>query len=248
MQDKKEAPAISSRNLDRPKKVTYAGTTKKYFVALAVGILSMIAFLAFSTAAETPDDEVYQKAMIALINRQFPEAIASFEKILVSDPGMSDKITLPYAEALLGLADNLHKTDPQQAIALFKKALQFDPRSVRAHFQMGLVLTAQKDYAAAIESYQKAITLNPEFPDTFFNLGFIYAVLKNYAKAEEMYARTVELKPNYLDEALFNLALVQSKQDKKEQSLANLNKALAVNPKNKSVQNYLKKLQGGSAE
>lgn len=258
MQDKKETHPVSSGNLDQPQEATTAdrvvskqsetGPTKKLVAALAAGILLTITLLTSSASAvETPGDMAYQKAMLALIDRRFPEAIESFAQLLKSDPGMSDKIMLPYAEALLGLADNIRKTDPQQAIALFRKALQFDPRSVRAHFQLGLVLTAQKNYPAAIESYQKAIVLNPEFPDTFFNLGFIYAVSKNYAGAEEMYARTVALKPNYLDEALFNLALVQSKQNKKEQSLVNLNKALTANPKNKAVQNYLKKIQGGSA-
>ena len=64
-----------------------------------------------------------------------------------------------------------------------------------------------------------------------------------------MYTRTVALNPDYLDEALFNLALAQSKQqDKKEQSLANLKKSLSVNPNNRAAQNYLKQLQGGSEE
>lgn len=218
------------------------------FAALTPVILLAITLLVFSAAAETPSDETYQKAMLALINRQFPVAIDSFTRILKSDPGMSDKIALPYAEALLGQADNLRKTDPQQAITLLKRALQLDPRSLRAHFQLGLVLTAQKNYPAAIEIYQKALALNPQFADTFFNLGFVYAVSKNYIKAEEMYTRTVVLKPNYLDEALFNLALVQSKQGKKKQSLANLKKALKVNPKNQSIEKYLKNFQGVSEE
>ncbi len=259
MQDNNQAPLAASHILAPPGKATHFGlispertetrlTKKPLFVSLAAAIILASTILVFSASAETPGNVAYQKAMLALINRQFPEAIASFAKLMTSDPAMSDKIALPYAEALLGLADNLRKNDPKQAIVLFKKALQLDPRSVRAHFQLGLVLTSQKDYAAAIESYQKAIALNPKFPDSFFNLGFVYAVSKNYVKAEEMYDRTVALKPDYLDEALFNLALIQGKQDKKEQSLANLKKALTVNPKNQSVQNYLKKLQGVSAE
>lgn len=195
--------------------------------------------------AETSVDELYQKGMYALINRQFQEAINSFAELQTSNPAIRDKIDLPYAEAVLGLADKLRKRDPQQAITLLKKATQLDPRSVRAHFQLGMALTGQKDYAAAIASYQKGIELNPHFPDIFFNLGFLYAVSKNYAGAVEMYTRTVALHPDYLDEALFNLALAQSKQDKKEQSLANLKKALSINPNNRAAQNYLKQLQGG---
>ncbi len=223
-------------------------TMKKSIVALLVVILLARIFLAVSSAAEITDNAAYQKAMLALINRQFPEAVESFATLLTDNPTLADTIALPYAEALLGLADSIRKKDPNQAISLFRRALELDPQSVRAHFQLGLVLTGQKDYAAAIESYQKAIALNPEFPDTFFNLGFIYAVSRDFARAEEMYAQTVALNPDYLDEALFNLALVQSKQNKKEQSLANLNKALAVNPQNQAARDYLKQLQGASAQ
>jgi len=198
--------------------------------------------------AETSGDELYQKGMYALINGQFQEAINSFEKLQISNPEMIDKIDLPYAEALLWLADDFRKSDPQQAITLYQKAIQLDPRSVRAHYQLGLALTRQKDYAPAIVSYQRAIEFNPQFPDIFFNLGFLYASSKNYAGAAEMYARTVTFQPDYLDEALFNLALAQSKLDKKEQSIANLKKALSVNPDNKPAKYYLKKLQGASEE
>jgi tetratricopeptide (TPR) repeat protein len=198
--------------------------------------------------AETSGDELYQKGMFALINRQFQVAINSFAKLQISNPEMLDKIDLPYAEALLWRADDLRKSDLQQAITLYQKAIQLDPRSVRAHYQLGLALTRKKDYAAAIVSYQRAIEFNPQFPDIFFNLGFLYAASKNYAGAAEMYARTVAFQPDYLDEALFNLALAQSKQDKKEQSIANLKKALSVNPDNKAAQYYLKKLQGASEE
>jgi tetratricopeptide (TPR) repeat protein len=198
--------------------------------------------------AETSRDDLFQKGMYALINKQFQEAINSFAELQVSNPEMLDKIDLPYAEALLGLADTLRKSDPQQAITLFKKAIQLDPRSVRAHFHLGMILTSQKDYAGAIKSYQRAIELKPQLPDIFFNLGFLYAASKNYAGAEEMYTKTVALQPDYLDEALFNLALAQSKLDKKEQSLANLKKALSVNPENQAAQNYLAQLQGDSEE
>jgi len=197
---------------------------------------------------ETPGTETYQKAMNALIDKRFNDAISFFEELLALGPEMKDKIAAPYAEALLGVANNLVATDPEQAMGFFKKSIQLDPNSEQAYFQYGLVLMKQKDYAAAIESYEKVIELNPEFPDTFFNLGFINALSKNYEKAEEMYARVVELQPAYLDEALFNLALVQSKLNKNDESLANLEEAVKVNPQNQLAQNYLKKLKGASAE
>lgn len=198
------------------------------------------------SSAEAAGEELYQKGMYALIDRQFQEAINAFAKLQTSNLEMRDKIDLPYAEAMLGLGDTFRKSDPQQSIRLFKKATQLDPHSFRAHFQLAIALTGQKDYAAAIKSYQRAIELNPQSPDTFFNLGFVYAASKNYAGAVEMYARTVALDPVYLDEALFNLALAQSKQGEKEQSIANLKKALSINPDNPAAQKYLTQLQGDS--
>jgi serine/threonine protein kinase len=197
---------------------------------------------------ETPGTETYQNAMDALIDHRFAEAVSLFEELLTLGPGMKGKIASPYAEALVGQANSLSETAPLQAISLFEKSIQLDPNSEQAHFQLGMVLMRQKDYAAAIESYENVIELNPEFPDTFFNLGFIYAVSKNYVRAEEMYSRVVELRPNYLDEALFNLALVQNKLDKKDESRANLEEAVKINPQNELAKNYLKKIQGVSGE
>jgi tetratricopeptide (TPR) repeat protein len=63
-----------------------------------------------------------------------------------------------------------------------------------------------------------------------------------------MYARVVDLKPDYLDEAHFNLALVQSRLDKNDEALVNILRAVQINPKNELAQNYLKKLRGGPAK
>lgn len=238
----------AKQTTSRKAKAAAAGEIIDQTVAPSAKTSAGISASSASSPAEPSGDELYQKGMSALIDRQFQEAINSFAELETSNPEMRDKIDLPYAEALLGLGDNLRKSDPQQSITLFKKATQLDPYSFRAHFRLAMALTGQKDYAAAIVSYQKVIALNPQFPDTFFNLGFVYAASKNYAAAEEMYARTVALGPVYLDEALFNLALAQSKQGEKEQSIANLKKALSVNPDNQAAQKYLQQLQGGSEE
>ncbi|MEA3548051.1 MAG: protein kinase [Thermodesulfobacteriota bacterium] len=200
------------------------------------------------TPLEAPGTELYQQAMDALVAGQYEEAMDLFEKLLTQGPGMADKIALPYAEALLGQAENLRETDAPQAIALFEKSIHFDPESEQAHFQLGTLFMKQKDYARAIESYENVIELNPKFADTFFNLGFIYAVSKDYARAEEMFSRVVDLGPDYLDEALFNLALVQNKQGKKDESMANLERAVSINPENELAQNYLKKMQEAAGE
>ncbi len=58
-----------------------------------------------------------------------------------------------------------------------------------------------------------------------------------------MYARTVTLEPPYLDEALYNLAIVQSKQGKKREATESLERVMRVNPGNTAAEKLLGSLK-----
>jgi len=149
-------------------------------------------------------------------------------------------------KALREKAAGLVEKNPKEAKSLLLKAIELDPKSVPAHFQLGLTYMALKNSPKAMDAYQKVIELDPKFPDAYFNLGYIHAMNRNYSKAEEMYNQVVKLAPAYLDEAFFNLSLVQEKQGKRKQSIENLERALKVNPKNEMAQKFLSKLKGVS--
>jgi len=157
-----------------------------------------------------------------------------------------DKAASGQAEAK-GLRDEaarLGESDLGKSKSLLLQATALDPVNLQGQIQLARVYVKEKDYPKAVEVYQRAASLAPKFPDTFFNLGYIYAVTNDYKKAEEMYARTVTLSPPYLDEVLFNLGMVQEKQGKLKQSLANLERAVQVNPKNEPARKLLNKLKG----
>jgi serine/threonine protein kinase/Tfp pilus assembly protein PilF len=150
------------------------------------------------------------------------------------------------AERAKSLRDQARSTvgqDPQKAKSLLLEAITIDPSAVEGYFRLGLAYVKLKEYRAAIETYSKVATMDPDFPDIYFNLGFAYAMNKDYAKAEEMYDKVVSLAPHYLDEALFNLAMVQEKQSKKSEAILNLERALAANPKNQVIKEHLEKLK-----
>ena len=128
-------------------------------------------------------------------------------------------------------------------MVLLSQAVAADPKSVQAHFELGRVYTRMKQYPKAIGAYTKAAELDPKFPEPLFNLGYVYQVTMEYAKAEEMYARVVTLEPRYLDEALYNLAIVQDKQGKRQEAIGNLERAVRVNPANKPAERFLNSLK-----
>lgn len=148
------------------------------------------------------------------------------------------------ARALIGQAAGAMEKNPEEAKSLLLKAIQTDPANPQAHFQLGSVYMKLKDFPGAIEAFSKATDLDPKFSSAFFNLGYLYAMKKDYAKSEEMYDRVVTLAPSYLDEALFNLGMVQEKQGKRKQSIENLERALSVNPNNEMAKKLLAKLKG----
>jgi Tfp pilus assembly protein PilF len=187
-------------------------------------------------------------ASAALKQQNFKTAIELLEADRSRDAPNSQKTKELYSKALVGRAGRIMKKSPSEAEGMLRKAVEADPRNVRAHFYLGKIYTQTKEYALAIDAYQNAVTLNPNFSDAFFNLGFIYAATGKYKEAEKLFTRVVRLKPSYLDKALFNLALVQEKLGKEQESLANLQKAAAVRPENQKVRAYLKQVENGTKE
>ena len=98
----------------------------------------------------------------------------------------------------------------------------------------------------AIVTFQKVTAIKPEFADAYFNLGYLYWETEDYTQAKDMFQRVVELKPDFLDEALFNLAMIQNKLGEQGQCIKNLEQAIAINPENKSARAYLNQLKGGT--
>jgi tetratricopeptide (TPR) repeat protein len=186
-----------------------------------------------------PEPSQREEAMEALKQERFATAAALFEKALTDEPGDKSKIAPPYAQTLVGESISILESNPKQAESLLKKAIELDPTNAEAFYNLGKLYTSKKEYAKAIQAYDKAIDLNPRSPDAFFNLGFLYYGKKDYPKAEALFLKVTELQPTYLDEAYFNLAVVQNLQGKKEESIGNLERALEVNPNNDKARKYL---------
>jgi tetratricopeptide (TPR) repeat protein len=53
----------------------------------------------------------------------------------------------------------------------------------------------------------------------------------------------VELTPDFLDEALFNLAMVQAQLGERDKCIKSLKQALKINPANETALAYLKQLK-----
>lgn len=240
--DTKDAPEKSKRHT-----FLYAVLGLAYIVCLAAITLTFfnrpveepsIKKAVIASLVSGPDELTTAEALMK--EERFAQAVVLFEDILEKKPSMQDRVKVPYSRALQGLAVKIKAHDGEKAKKLLLKSIQTSPDNAGGHYQLGRIYTKQKNYPSAIVSYKLAAELDPEMAVVFFNLGYIYyAVNKNYSQAYAMYQHAVELSPPFLDEALFNLALVQNKLGKRQESIKSLERAISINPENKQAQKFL---------
>lgn len=204
---------------------------------------------AYSLALTTPAPETntavaqIKEARQTLEAKQYASAVTMFEAVLAAEPAALGEISADLSAALQGMAEELLATDLPAAKSALLKALELEPTSVPVLLNLGYVYVSENDFLRAIASYRKAAELEPLRPESFFNLGYIYATTEDFPQAKEMYLRVVKLEPNFLDEALFNLAMVQEQLGERSQSVKNLRRAIDINPANTSAAALLEQIQ-----
>ena len=157
------------------------------------------------------EDDKIAAAKAAIEAKRYALALNLFDEVLDSQPARMESISKAYVQALHSQALNIVNTEPEAAKSLLLKALDIDTQNVPCLTQLGYIYLEQNDHPNAIETYKKVTALKPRFAGVFFNLGYLYWITEDYAQAKDMYLRDIELKPEFLDEALFNIAMLQAK-------------------------------------
>ena len=197
-------------------------------------------------SANSIADKKISAAKAAMETQEYSLALSILDEVLSGEPARMETISELYVKALNSQATKLVESDSDQAISMLLKALDIDPENIACLTQLGLIYVEQKDYQNAIVTFQKVSTIKPDFAHAYFNLGYLYWETKDYAQAKDMYLRVIELKPEFVDEALFNLAMIQNKLGEQSQCIKNLEQAIVINPDNESARVYLERIKGGS--
>jgi type II secretory pathway predicted ATPase ExeA/tetratricopeptide (TPR) repeat protein len=185
----------------------------------------------------------YERAQEEIGKGNLDQAVRLLEDAIAKTPADLPRLRELYSETLCRQAGELSDRGDPGAEQLLAKAVEADPGNKEAYFDLGKVHTRAKRYPEAVRAYRKAADLDDRSADTFFNLGFVYSAIGDYGSAEKMFLRVAALRPPYLDKALFNLAAVQCKQEKRQQCVESLEEALAENPNNQRARTYLSQLK-----
>lgn len=137
---------------------------------------------------------------------------------------------------------------PSEAETALEKLALIYPNTAQVHFQLGRFYTQRKETDKAMAAYQRAVALDNTMDKAFFNLGYLHADKKGYKEAKAMYAKVIELAPAYVDEALFNLALIEKRLGQTKDSIRHARLAVEKNPSNVQAAKLLEQLQNKKKE
>lgn len=167
---------------------------------------------------------------------------------LLADPAASGSVPAKDVVELDRYAALLLERSPAEAQSFFVAMAKKYPNTARIHFQLGRLYTQRKETDKAMAAYQNAVSLDSRMDEAFFNMGYLHADKKEYKEAKAMYAKVIELAPGYVDEALFNLALIEKGLGQTEDSLRHARLALEKNPKNPQAARLYEQLKNKKKE
>jgi tetratricopeptide (TPR) repeat protein len=97
-----------------------------------------------------------------------------------------------------------------QAIAVYERVLELDPKHAAAHINLGTLYYNRQDYKAAEQHYRSAIDIDPRYALAHFDLGNVLDETGRVEDAIRTYHTALQLAPTYAD-AHYNLALAYEK-------------------------------------
>lgn len=121
---------------------------------------------------------------------------------LTERPAQAEKCFLTYLKfkqspaaycLLAGAQFNQKKYDVAAISA--QKALQLDSKFAKAFTVLGMIRTAENNFADAQAYYRKALKLNPDDSDTWFMLGRALFLRDDFAEAAKAFERAIRINP-----------------------------------------------------
>ena len=100
-------------------------------------------------------------------------------------------------DALLRLAGlYVEEKEYHQAVALYKKYLEFYPEAAQVRYFLGNALLQMRDYEDAIATYEQVVQKRPHWAAVHGRIGYAHAMAGQLGQAAAAYRRTLALRPD----------------------------------------------------
>jgi tetratricopeptide (TPR) repeat protein len=118
-----------------------------------------------------------------------------------------------------------------EAIVQYRRAEQIAPNLIRAHYQVGVLLSDRQDFAGAIPEFRAVVALTPDDVDSRTRLGLGWAQVGQFDSAAAQFRIVTRLTPNS-GQAHTNLGLALKKLGEFDSAIAEYQVSLRAEPEN----------------
>lgn len=177
---------------------------------------------------------------LLLTSQEYIDAKKEIDYAVDLDPTFPEAVGMKH----LFLAMKLINSEPQEAIKEYKFVIAAFPDIAIFYSNLAVCYTAIKDYDNAKKSCLKAIEMNPTESLFYANLSSFFIRVKNYQDGLIYAKKALELltpltREDVKAQVYDTLGLCLYNTGQKEEAIKNIEKAIALNPKNPS---YIKHL------
>ncbi|MDR0305377.1 MAG: tetratricopeptide repeat protein [Chitinispirillales bacterium] len=136
-------------------------------------------------------DEMLLEALCAHNEKDFPEAVNIYSKILEQDVAPNIKTIVLIHK---GVA-NFSQSNFNEALTNFQEAVICEPKNSRALYYLGIVNRVLNNNAEALKALQTCVEINPFHVEALFALGRLYFEIGDYPGALEYCEKTLMVEP-----------------------------------------------------
>lgn len=104
-----------------------------------------------------------------------------------------------------------------EAVYMFKKSIEKDPKFYKAHYNLGYIYLIQDKPNMALEEFKQTVKYKDDFAYGYYNMACAYLKLKQYRNARYNFFRAMDLKANEPN-VYYNLAYTFKMLNKEKQA------------------------------
>jgi serine/threonine protein kinase len=189
--------------LEKAKSVTADEETSKwrrpriFYGALGGGVLLVMILIWALVFRGTPMNAADKGAQAVLPAQPAAKTGAEKTSVKMAFPVANPKPDKEArAKAVVDKAAGLIEKNPGEAKSLLLKAVELNPRSADAYFNLGYIYALDRNYAKAEEMYSQVVKLSPPYQDeALFNLGLVQEKQGKKKPSMENLDRALKINP-----------------------------------------------------
>ncbi len=144
-----------------------------------------------------------------------------FNPVLVEGRAVTVKGRLTYTFPIV------KRSSTNESIRVLARKARRNPKSAKAHYDLGRAHFEASNYSDAIAQFSAAIRIDPKHSQSHLSLGHAYARLYYFDEAQAAYENAIKIDPNS-SEAFHALGLVYMGQEKYQEAIVAFDDSLKV--------------------